>query len=85
MNEHFRQVRMHELRYVLKSKLVSWLVGWVSEEVVNTMRETIRVCLQGLIRVHNACSSCVASIVLHCSGTTPPLNLEHCIREFWSM
>ena len=64
----------HEFKYVLKLKLAGWLV----EEVVNTMRETIGVCLQGLIRVHNACSSCVASIVLHC-------DLEHCVCECWSM
>ena len=32
MNEHFRQVRMHELRYVLKSKMVGWLGEWGSSK-----------------------------------------------------
>ena len=68
-----------ELEYILKLKLL----GWLSEEVVKTMRETSGVCLQGLIRIHNACSSCVSSIVLHCNGLqtySPTFNLEHCTR-----
>ena len=68
-----------KLEYILKLKLL----GWLSEEVVKTMRETSGVCLQGLIRVHNACSSCVSSIVLHRNGLqthSPTFNLEHCTR-----
>ena len=66
-----------KLEYILKLKLV----GWLSEEVVNTMRETSGVCLQGLIRVHNACSSSVSSIVLHCNGRQT-FNLECCMLVY---
>ena len=42
---------------------------------------TSGVCLQGLIRVHNACSSSVSSIVLHCNGRQT-FNLECCMLVY---